>query len=81
MAERLNGMEIGFKAKTGEGGRLFGSITAKDIAEEIQKKIKTEFDKRKVEMADAIKTLGKHQVKLHLYKGVYAEITVSVIQE
>lgn len=81
LAERLNGLEITFKAKTGEGGRLFGSITSKDIAEEIEKKIKTEFDKRKVELDEAIKTLGKHAVKLHLYKGIYAEMTVLVEQE
>ena len=81
LAGRLNGIEISFKAKTGEGGRLFGSITAKDVAEELQKKVKSDFDKRKVELEEAIKTLGKHQVKLHLYKGVYAEITVSVTQE
>jgi len=80
LAGRLDGREIAFTAKTGEGGRLFGSITAKDVAEEIGKAFRIEIDKRGVELEEPIKTLGKHIVKLHLYKGVHATITVNVSQ-
>ena len=54
-------------AKSGEGGRLFGSITSKQIAEELQKKHNIKIDKRKIEMDDAIRSLGdtKVPVKLH----------------
>ena len=54
-------------AKSGEGGRLFGSITSKQIAEELQKKHGIKIDKRKIELDDAIRSLGvtKVPVKLH----------------
>lgn len=78
LAEKLKGKSFQFQVKTGEGGRLFGSITAKDIADAIQKATGLEFDKRKVVLDEAIKTLGSHEVKLHLFKGVDAEIMVEV---
>lgn len=81
LAGRLNGLEISFKVKTGEGGRLFGSITGKDLVDQINQKTKIELDKRKLEIEDAIKNLGKHQVKVHLYKGITAEILVNVVAE
>lgn len=81
LAGRLNGLEICVKVKTGEGGRLFGSITGKDLADQIFQKTKIELDKRKLELGDAIKNIGKHQVKVHLYKGVSAEIQVNVVAE
>lgn len=81
LAGRLDGLEINFKVKTGEGGRLFGSITGKDLADQIYQKTKIELDKRKLEIEDAIKNLGKHQVKVHLYKGITAEINVNVVAE
>ncbi len=79
LAERLKGLTVTFKAKTGENGRLFGSITAKDVADQIVKVAKVELDKRKLEIDDAIKTLGEHPVKIHLYKGVATEVIVKVI--
>lgn len=81
LAGRLDGLEINFKVKTGEGGRLFGSITGKDLTDQIYQKTKIELDKRKLEIEDAIKNLGKHQVKVHLYKGITAEINVNVVAE
>ncbi len=81
LAGRLNGLELSFKVKTGEGGRLFGSITGKDLADQIYQKTKIELDKRKLEIEDAIKSLGKHQVKVHLYKGITAEVNVNVVAE
>lgn len=81
LAGRLNGLVIDFKVKTGEGGRLFGSITGKDLADQIYQKTKIELDKRKLEIEDSIKSVGKYQVKAHLYKGITAEITVNVVPE
>lgn len=78
LADKLRGKVFQFHVKTGEGGRLFGSITAKDIADAIQAVTGLEFDKRKVVLDDAIKTLGSHPVKLHLYKGIDAEVMVEV---
>lgn len=81
LAERLKGTTVNFVTKVGEGGRLFGSITSKDVAEHLQKTLKLDIDKRKLEIEDTIKTLGSHPVKIHLYKGVVAEITVNVVAE
>lgn len=81
LASKLKDMVITFTAKTGEGGRLFGSITAKDVVEEIRKKAHYELDKRKLVIDDAIKTTGDHPVKIHLYKEISATITVKVVAE
>ncbi|MGD8400056.1 MAG: 50S ribosomal protein L9 [Bacillota bacterium] len=81
LAGRLNGASLQIKAKAGEGGRLFGSITAKEVAEALSATFKVAIDKRKLEIDAVIKSLGSHPVKLHLYKGVVAEITVNVIAE
>jgi large subunit ribosomal protein L9 len=81
LAKILAGRLVTFKVKTGEGGRLFGSITAKDIADRIEKEHRLELDKRKIAVDDSIKNIGDYQVKIHLYKGITAEITVKVIAE
>lgn len=81
MAAKLNGLTLNFKVKAGDGGRLFGSVTAKDIADQIQKMIHFELDKRKLELDEAIKAVGDHPIKVHLYKGVTATIHVQVNAE
>lgn len=81
LAKILAGRSVTFKVKTGEGGRLFGSITAKDIADQIKKEHNLELDKRKLGLDDSIKNVGDYQVKIHLYKGISAEISVKVIAE
>lgn len=81
LAKKLAGQSVTFKAKTGEGGRLFGSITAKDIVDQIKKEHNLELDKRKLEIDDAIKNVGAYPVKVHLYKGISVEITIKVVAE
>ncbi|MFL6560427.1 MAG: 50S ribosomal protein L9, partial [Bacillus sp. (in: firmicutes)] len=58
LKEVLDKITVELKAKAGEGGRLFGSITTKQVAEELQKKHSIKIDKRKMELTDAIRTLG-----------------------
>jgi large subunit ribosomal protein L9 len=81
IAAKLKGLTVNFKAKVGDGGRLFGSITAKDVADQIQKSTGLELDKRKVEVDEAIKSLGNYQVKVHIYKGITVDVTIAVTQE
>ncbi len=81
LAKKLEGRTVNFKVKTGEGGRLFGSITAKDVVELIKKEHGIELDKRKLEIDDSIKNVGDFPVKIHLYKGITAEVTVKVVGE
>ena len=78
LKEVLDQITVELTAKAGEGGRLFGSITTKQIAEELQKKNGIKIDKRKMELADAIRTLGHTKVPVKLHHEVVATLTVSV---
>jgi large subunit ribosomal protein L9 len=80
LAAKLGEMLVVIKSKSGEGGRLFGSITSKQIAEELEKK-GIHLDKRKIEMNDAIRSLGTTTVKVKLYPEVTAELRVQVSEE
>ena len=78
LKEKLEKITVELLAKSGEGGRLFGSITSKQIAEELQKKHKIKIDKRKIEMDDAIRTLGYTKVPVKLHTEVTATLNVHV---
>jgi large subunit ribosomal protein L9 len=80
LKEVLDQITVELTAKAGEGGRLFGSITTKQIAEELQKKNGIKIDKRKMELADAIRTLGHTKVPVKLHHEVVATLTVSVTE-
>jgi large subunit ribosomal protein L9 len=80
LKEVLDQVTVQLTAKAGEGGRLFGSITTKQIAEELQKKHGIKIDKRKMELADAIRTLGHTKVPVKLHHDVVATLTVSVTE-
>lgn len=80
LKEVLDQITVQLTAKAGEGGRLFGSITTKQIAEELQKKHGIKIDKRKMELADAIRTLGHTKVPVKLHHDVVATLTVSVTE-
>lgn len=64
--------------KAGEGGKVFGSITSKDIAEELEKQYKIKVDKKKIQMDGAIKTLGNVVVEIKLYPEVVAKLNVEI---
>jgi large subunit ribosomal protein L9 len=78
LKETIEKITVELSAKAGEGGRLFGSITTKQIAEELQKKHGIKIDKRKMDLADAIRTLGHTKVPVKLHHEVLATLTVSV---
>ena len=75
--KQLSGLVVKFTAKTGKDGRMFGSISTKQIADELKKK-GYEIDKRQIECDHQLDTLGSHVVKINLHKKVVAEITVSI---
>jgi len=64
--------------KCGATGKLYGSITSQNIADEVSKKFKVELDKRKIELSHPIKELGKYKVKAKLFPGVAANIKVEI---
>ena len=66
-------------ARAGEGGRLFGSVTKADIARAIQDQLEEEIDRHLIRLDDPIRSLGKHEVEIHLHEDVNAMVTVEVI--
>lgn len=76
-ASKINGSTVKIEAKAGQNGKLFGSITAKEIAELISKEHGIDIDKRKVTVED-IKNLGTYEVEIKIYPGVVANIYVLV---
>lgn len=69
------------KAKVGETGRLFGSVTEKDLAVAIKSSTGLDIDRHKIKLIKHVKNLGKHSAKVSLMTGVAASITVNVISE
>ena len=78
LADKLSKVEVNIKTKAGENGKLFGSITNKDIAEYIKTQHKIEVDKKKIVMLDAFKATGEHYVEIKVYPGVIAKVKVTI---
>ena len=74
----LEGKKVTFKAKSGENGKLFGSITAQDVANEIKMQLHLEVDKKKIQL-DSIKTLGTTDAIVKIYPGISAKVKVEVL--
>lgn len=80
LKERLEQLEVTIKAKSGEGGRLFGAVSTKQIADELQKAHGIKIDKRKME-CEGIRSLGYTNVPVKLHQEVKATLKVHVIAE
>lgn len=80
LKERLEQLEVTIKAKSGEGGRLFGAVSTKQIADELQKTHGIKIDKRKME-CEGIRSLGYTNVPVKLHQEVKATLKVHVIAE
>lgn len=80
LAARIGGTALEFTAKSGEDGKLFGSITAGDIAEQLEAKGIT-VDKRRIELEHPLKLLGFHSVPVRLHHDVQGEVKVNVVAE
>ncbi len=81
VAEKMKNFQITFKLKAGENGKIFGSVTSKDIADELNKKYFVEVDKKKIMLSDAIKNLGTYNVEIKLFEGISGILKVNVINE
>ena len=79
-AEILNGKSVKLVAKAGEEGRLFGSITAKEIVTEIKKIYDVSIDKRKISLKNEIKSLGTYEIEVKLHNGITAKMKVFVTE-
>ena len=76
--ERLKEMEVNVTIKTGEGGKIFGSVSSKEIAQAAQEQLGIELDKKKMQLPSPIKTLGTTMVPIRLHPKVTAELKVNV---
>lgn len=81
LAEKISNITLNFKSKAGEGGKLFGSITSKDIAANLKKNHKIDIDKRKIVLDSPIKELGARYVDVKVYPEISAKMKVNVTVE
>ena len=80
LAKKIEEIEVCIETKAGEGGRLFGSITSKDVCEALKTQHNIAIDKKKLQMSQPIKALGTFSVKIKLYQDVSAELAVKVTE-
>ncbi|MDE6470607.1 MAG: 50S ribosomal protein L9 [Eubacterium sp.] len=77
VADKLEGKTFALKAKAGANGKLFGSVTSKDVAAKIKQDLNVDIDKRKIVMED-MKTFGTVQAEIKVYQGISAKVFVQV---
>jgi large subunit ribosomal protein L9 len=80
VAKKLEKTSLAFAVKTGEGGRMFGAITAQDVHEKLTAS-GIDLDKRKIHLFTPVKTLGKHTVKVKLHADVSVDLAFDVVSE
>lgn len=78
LSEKLKDASVTLKIKTGEGGRTFGSVTGKEIAQAVKSELGIELDKKRIVLQEPIKSVGSHIVTVKLHKEVNAELKVKV---
>lgn len=78
LAAQLEEAKVVIKTKSGEGGKLFGSITSKDIAEAAKEQTGITIDKKKIQMGSPIKNIGKFTVEVKLYPEVVGKLSVEI---
>jgi large subunit ribosomal protein L9 len=81
LAEKLRSIEIVIKAKTGDTGKLFGSITGKDIADKLKEDFGLDIDRKKIVMPDAIRATGSYEIDVKLYPEVSSKLRVRIENE
>lgn len=80
LADVIHKKEVTVHAKAGSNGRLFGAVTAKDVADAINQAYGVDLDKRKVQLDADIKAYGCYPVTVKLYAGIAAQVTVNVLE-
>ena len=78
LKEKMESISVILEGKAGEGGKLFGSITSKDIADALKSQHKIEIDRRKIELKDNIKSIGVTEVDVRVYAEITAKLKVDV---
>ena len=78
LAKQLEGAVVTVKAKVGENGHLFGSITGKEVAAAISEQKNVDIDKKKVALSEPIRSLGEYTIRVSLYENTFAQVKVIV---
>lgn len=81
IAEKMSKILLKIKVKSGENGKIFGGVSAKEIAQELEKQYKIVVDKKKIDLKETIKTLGTVTVQIKLFEGVIGNLKIHVISE
>jgi large subunit ribosomal protein L9 len=81
IAEQISQMSLVFKARAGEGTKLYGSITSAQIAEKIGEELGRDFDRRKIQLDESLRQLGTHQVPIRLMADVVPTVVVVIERE
>ena len=81
LSEKINGQRLTFTARAGDQGRLYGSITAADVATALGKQISEEIDRRRVVLEDPLRSIGEHTVTVHLVGRLRPQVTVVIEAE
>lgn len=81
LANKLKDITLVFKVKTGKEGKLFGAISLKQVAEELNKQYGIDLDKRKFVDKGTLNELGFHHINVELYKGVIGQVHVQILSE
>lgn len=79
IAEKMSKIIVKIKVKAGENGKIFGGVSAKEIAENLEQQHNIKVDKKKIDLKETIKTLGIHIIEVKLFEGVIGKIKVDVI--
>ena len=81
ICSKINNGSIEIKANSGAEGKLFGSITSKEIAERINEKYGVKINKKKIYLESEIRTLGYYSIKIEVYPSIIAQVLVNVVEE
>lgn len=81
LAAQLKKVAVTIPVKMGDAGRVFGSVTAKDISQAVQAAYDVDLDKKKIELKEPLKTLGVHDVVIRVHPEITTTITVTVVAE
>ena len=81
IAEKLTKILVKIKVKAGANGKIFGGVSSKEIAENLEKQYQIKVDKKKIDLKDTIKTLGTFNVDIKLFEGVIGKVKIDVVSQ
>lgn len=81
IADKMEKISLRIKVKAGENGKVFGGVSSKEIAQELEKQYNIKVDKKKVELKETIKNLGTTTINIKLFEGVIGKLKIDVIPE